>query len=268
MLFGYEVELHRDREAAALVVAAPPVPPGAAGIRQPRGNSRGAGFVTPVLHVDLRDRPGLRRTYAGTMAARLLGDPQARRRAHGGSSFARRPRAGDRGRLIQTFMDHGLPETKAKAFLEHTCFARRSEDVFNAPFIHCEDGRLCFVVAGAASLHLAFAVMSQLSALRCNVSWKGQPFEESVIEVLRNHGVDASGTKRYVNGKEIQIDCVAHWGNILFVYEDKNYSLPGDNAQPEYWFLCDLADAAWQVTQKVQAIEAYPEMVREGWEKT
>ncbi|QDU86789.1 hypothetical protein Pla175_01410 [Pirellulimonas nuda] len=170
--------------------------------------------------------------------------------------------------VVKTLTGHGLHEEKARTFLRHTTFGRGSVDVFDSPFVRCQDGRYCFVVTVAAFTDSASAIVSQLSSLRCDMSWKGKPFEEDTVKLLREQCDAAVGIHSKINGEELEIDCVALWDDILFVVENKNYFLPRDNPQSEYWFMKDQSDAARQVKAKAQSIEAHPQIVLEKLGKT
>jgi hypothetical protein len=268
MIFNFEVDMRRDPRVDNRVATTQPVPTAPEGYVSLE-EVHGALVLSRMLFKSIFD---VKRDFAGlTLPQWLRGYAVIRKLATEHLNGSPSPDGlvlVEEGYLVGVLTSHGLSEPEARVFLGKTCFGKESDDVFDAPFVRCEDGRLCFVVAGAANLNLAFAVLSQLATLHCNMSWKGKPLEEEVIALFKSHEVDSVGIHRKIDGEELEIDCVALWGDFLFVLEDKNYSLPGDNAQQNYWFLHDQADAAGQVLRKVQAIEAHPEIVSEAFCKS
>ena len=261
MIFNFEVELQRDPRAHASVVDTLPLP----AAPEAYVSFEEAHAALTLSHMIFRSVFDITRDLAGLTLAQWLRGYSVIRKLASAHLAAEATTEGvtivQESDILSSLVSHGLPEDKAKIFFDHICFKQDSSDVFDAPLLRCEGDRLCFVVVGAAFLHIPFTIMSQLSSLGCNMTWKGNPFEESVVKLFRDHGVAASGIRRTIDGSQIQIDCVALWDDVLFVIEDKNYSLPGDNAQQEYWFLHDQADAASQVQRKVEAVEAHPELV-------
>jgi hypothetical protein len=147
--------------------------------------------------------------------------------------------------------------------MKYVSFNKQSKDVFDAPLVRCDDGNFLLLVPFAAFVNGTYTVLSQLSQRGCLLAWKGENFEKDVRELFRQHQLAASGIKRRINSEEIEIDCVVPWGDYLFVFECKNYSLPSDIPQSEYWFLLDQEDAKRQVQRKVAAIEAHPELIHD-----
>lgn len=169
----------------------------------------------------------------------------------------------------ERFLEHvlfkgGLSPEKSSKFIKHVTFGRDTSDVFDAPLLRCRDG-LFYLVAGAVfASHLALVILSRLSSLRCELAWKGSTLEQDIIDLFRSQGLPASSIKRKVNGEECEIDCVAMWDDILFVFECKNYSLPNDNAQAEYWFEIAQENAAKQAKSKAEALYECPNVVAEA----
>ncbi len=82
--------------------------------------------------------------------------------------------------------------------------------------------------------------------------------------MFRMQGIPAAAINRRIDGQQCEIDCVVLWDRILFVFECKNYSLPGDNAQSEYWFTVQQASAARQASIKADVLRQHPEVVAEA----
>lgn len=267
MCFGFFVSLDRDQSLAARVIADPPVP------SAPQGyvSVEEAHGALTLSHLFFKSVFEITTSFAGlTLLEWLRGYAVVQKLARE-HLYGPEPSEGivmlAEDSIIDALVEHGLSTEKAREFFRLICFGRVSDDLFDAPFVRCNDGRYCFVVGVAAQLNPTFVVLSQLSTLQCDMGWKGEPFEANTIELFRTHGIDAAEISRRVDGKELQIDCIAVWDDILFVCEDKNYFLPSDNPQSEFWFLHDQADAARQVLRKVQAIEDHPEIVSESLNK-
>lgn len=261
MLFNFFVNLYKDPEIVSKVVLAPPIPPAT----QAYVSVEEAHGVLSLSHLLFKPVVEITTTFAElTLSEWIRGYAVVQKLARGYSQSlkgAEEPVLVEEADIIKALTEHGLPEDKARVFFRHATFGKGSDDVFDAPFVRCQDGRFCFIIGAAAHLNPTFVVISQLSSLRCNMSWKGKPFEANTIELFQTHGIEATAIHRRMDGEEIEIDCVAIWDNILFVIECKNYFMPSDNPQSEFWFLQDQVAAASQVMRKVRAIEAYPEMV-------
>jgi len=263
MFFGFFVSLYRDPSLAAKVAAAPPVPPAP----QNFVSVEEAHGAVALSHVFFKSVFEIKTLFGGlTLLEWLRGYAVLRKIAR---AYKDAPAQAEgivlveEPQIIKSLLDHGLAEDQARVFFGRVCFGKGSDDLFDAPFVHCRNGRFCFITGAAAHLNPAFVVLSQLSSLRCDMSWKGEPFEANTRDLFRTHGIEAVRIHRHVNGEELEIDCVALWDSILFVFENKNYSLPGDKPQSEFWFVQDQADAARQVQRKVKAIEANPAIVSE-----
>ena len=268
MFFGFFVSLDRDPLLASKVKTAPPVSPAPQNYVSVE-EAHGALALSQVFFKTVIE---IKTLFGGlTLLEWLRGYAVLQKVAR---QYTGRPAQAEgivlveSAQIVSTLIEYGLCEDRARVFFGHVCFGKGSDDIFDAPFVHCRDGRFCFITGIAAHLNPAFVVLSQLSSLRCNMTSKGEPFEANIQKLFHDHGVDAVGIHRHANGVELEIDCVALWDDTLFVFEDKNYSLPGDKPQSEFWFLKDQVDAAEQVMRKVKAIEDNPEIVSGAMGKT
>ena len=264
MCFSFFVSLDRDQDLVARVVAAPPIPPAPGGYVSVE---EAFGALT-LSHIFFRSVFDITTSFGGLSLLEWLRGYAVIQKLARQHFYGPEPPNGivlvDRDSIIIALTEHGLPTEKAHEFFRLTSFGRVTDDLFDAPFVQCRDGQYCFIVGVAAQLNPTFVVLSQLSSLQCNMGWKGVPFEADTLELFRTHGIDSATIHRNIDGKEVEIDCVAIWDDTLFVCENKNYFLPRDNPQNEFWFLQDQVDAARQVLEKVAAIEAHPEVIGEA----
>jgi hypothetical protein len=93
-------------------------------------------------------------------------------------------------------------------------------------------------------------VLSKLATLQAKLSWRGPAFEKTVRKVFTDQGVAVRHIDRTVNGQPLEVDCVAFWDGILFVFECKNFSLSGKTNEGTYRFFQEQAHAVEQVTRK------------------
>jgi hypothetical protein len=107
-------------------------------------------------------------------------------------------------------------------------------------------------------------VMSKLTSLGADLKWKGQTLENHVVDLFRQHHLEASRINRQIDGVEFECDCIILWGEVLLVVECKNYCLPRDNPQGVYWFLKEQSEAIEQVQAKLEIIAGHPELVTEA----
>ncbi len=165
-------------------------------------------------------------------------------------------------RLLEDMLRRAsLTAEKAKTFIGNVLFGKNAADVFDSPLLRCANGNLFLVAPAAAGYHPAFVIMSRLASLRCDLSWKGKTFEKDIVKLFQNQGIPAAAIHRTIDGQECEVDCVVLWGGILFILECKNYSLPGDSPQVEYWFASDQASAARQARTKADILGRHPEVI-------
>jgi hypothetical protein len=157
----------------------------------------------------------------------------------------------------------GLSLEKAKIFIRNVTFGKDAADVFDAPLLRCTNGTFFLVAPAVAVYNPALVIMSRLVSLQCNLSWKGKTLEDAIVGLFRKQGIPAAAIKRRIGGQECEVDCVVLWDGVLFVFECKNYSLPGDNAPAEFWFTVAQASAARQAKSKAEVLSRYPEAVAE-----
>lgn len=167
--------------------------------------------------------------------------------------------------LIERLTANGLSDAAAQAFIRRACFSKDSTDICDAPLLRCEDGRLCLVDGIAAYNQPALVMLSQLSALGGDVSWKGKAFEKAVIDLFKSQGLSAVHIDRTVEDEIFECDCVVLWDEVLFVFECKNDFLPGNGPQRQFWFFEDQGKAAAQVMRKVKTIEVHREILDEAF---
>ena len=170
-------------------------------------------------------------------------------------------------KLIDSLIDCGIAEAKAHTFLNHICFAKKSADILNAPLVRIADGNICLICMPAALLDITFVVLSKLAELRLNLGdFKGIPFEQKTLAYLKSKALDAAEIHR--KSENLQIDMVLVWEDVLFVFENKNYSLPNGEPRTRYWFWREQVSAAKQLLKKVDAIEANPNIVSDALGKS
>ncbi len=84
---------------------------------------------------------------------------------------------------------------------------------------------------------------------------------------MMDHNIDCSNYYRRISRQELEIDCLALWEGVLFVFECKNYALPSENPRHQYSFLLNQKDAKRQLLEKVNAINSRPALVSEALKK-
>jgi hypothetical protein len=165
------------------------------------------------------------------------------------------------GMLLEKLRSGGLSEDKARGFVEAVRFSRRSVDLYDAPLIGCEDGRVYYLPMALASTSSVHTVLSQISSSD-NLGKKGPAFERAVLELLAKHGIPASGFRFRKHGVELECDSAFVLDDVLFLCELKNHVLPGANAERRYYFMLDMMDAAQQIERIADAVAADASLVR------
>ncbi len=264
MVYGFAADLHRQGAIRSKINQSPPV---AVAPQEFVSIDEVLGLLT-ASHLLCVDVIGHTATYGGLSIVEwirgyavlqkmtrfgLLGDT---RRC--GVTLARPEEA------LQALVVHGLSRASADVFLGHATFGKSSSDVFDAPLVKCRDGMYCVLAGGIAQASLALVVFSQLATLGAGLSFKGRALEKEILDLMNSNGIAAANVNRKIGSQEIEIDCVFVWDRVLFVIEAKNYFLPADNPQAEYWFVHQQADAERQVLRKCAAIKSNPDLVRDA----
>lgn len=153
----------------------------------------------------------------------------------------------DRDELTNTLMRASIPTPKADIFIKALTFSMDKLDIYDAPFLEDKNGGLHFFSPAYAGVSLPHIIFSQFSSQGIQVYGKGKLFEEEVRQMFREAKVRVAGFKYWVGEQEFDCDAAVLWGDRLFIFECKNYSLPTGRASDDFYFIKKLEDAADQV---------------------
>ena len=163
--------------------------------------------------------------------------------------------------LVGLLQACGLEGDLALRFIERTCLRKSSHDMLDHPLVRV--GTSHYLLFPLIALNIALVVLSNLSRNRVNLSRKGRAFEQSVHEAFRRHGMKAFAFKARRDGQEFEYDAVVPWEDYLFVFECKNYSLPGHDPANIYYFDLGVASHAKQVRRLADALARYPDIIKQ-----
>jgi len=169
--------------------------------------------------------------------------------------------------LLNHLTLNGFGLNKAKTFLDEVRFGTRSTDLYDAPLIACEDGRLAAFGPALYGPNFSGILLSIFASRGAAFDTKGPDFEDKVLGVLADAGLKAKGYKTSRPhadtglADEYEFDGLMLWGNHLFVIECKNRSLPKDSPVLAYNFLRETRKQIRQVQRLCDAIRRWPEIV-------
>jgi hypothetical protein len=153
----------------------------------------------------------------------------------------------DRVKLTEILTRASVPNHKAELFIKALTFSMEKLDIYDAPLLEDEGGGLYFFAPAYAGISFPQVIFSQLSSQGIQVYGKGELFEEDVIRMFRDTGVQVAGFKYWVGEQEFDCDAAVLWDEILFIFECKNYSLPSGRASDDFFFMKKLDEAVEQV---------------------
>ncbi len=154
---------------------------------------------------------------------------------------------------------------EAETFLAALSFGKRSRDLYDAPLIRTGEN---WVIIGPAARHAdaAKTVPSLLASLKVPLELKGQAYNDRVLKLLRENGLDAQTTTwNFGKEQEYDYDVLVPWGEFLFLFECKNYRLSNGEPKEVFHFRQDLAAAIVQVQRLHEGLDQHPEILVDIW---
>lgn len=138
----------------------------------------------------------------------------------------------------ELFAKHGITQSSAEAIVQFLIFDEDSRDLLDCPFIPYGD-YVIVIPALASLIDPSMTIISNLSKKGADISFKGNGFEDELIEKLTEKGIKCSNLKVILNEEPFECDCAFVLGNDLFLLECKHMgqlSTPRDY----YDFMLDL----------------------------
>lgn len=169
-----------------------------------------------------------------------------------------------RAAALQELADVGFNAASGSQLLDMLSLSTTGGDLFDTPLVRVESDRFAYHPEIAKTLNIPRIVLSRLSSLSVQINPKGKAFEDAVVRLLNDCGLQAKPIKFSRDGDEYQYDAVFLWDGHLFILEDKSYSLPLNDPSRLYWFTEKMAAAIDQVSRLADAAERYPEEIRAG----
>jgi hypothetical protein len=168
----------------------------------------------------------------------------------------------DPAELRATLMRAGLSDQKAAKFIDGVTFRPGRRDLFDAPLLSVEGGKLYFLAAIYQGIALYLLVASQIGSRRRAVDVKGGAFERQILTLFRAAGIPAHNFKFRIGENVYQCDLAVLWDDHLFIFECKNYELPTANPTDRFHFAMQQADAAKQVERIKVDLVGHPDILR------
>ncbi|WP_128115726.1 nuclease-related domain-containing protein [Brevundimonas diminuta] len=160
----------------------------------------------------------------------------------------------DRAVLKAALTRNGLTSTKATLFLEAATLRTDSLDLFNAPLIRMQDGRMLAFGPSLIGANPAGILMSVFAERQISFERKGRLFEHRVLSLFADSGLEAVPFKTSLGGDQYEYDALLAWGDYVFLFECKNRSLPGEHAVPVGNFHSEIRKQVRQVERLRQAL--------------
>lgn len=155
----------------------------------------------------------------------------------------------DSAQLHSIFVNAGLTSEKATIFMDQATFQRGKRDLYDAPLLRNDSGKLYFLAPLYIGASLWDIILSQLGSLGESMGLKGQIFEQHVRSLFEARQIPARSFKYNIGNQVFQVDLAVLWDRKLFVFECKNDVLPGSRPSQSYYFWQDMLSAAKQVTR-------------------
>jgi hypothetical protein len=166
--------------------------------------------------------------------------------------------------LVTLLMQVSFSETQARLFLDTLAFGKNARDLFDAPLI-----RICneWVVVGPAIVQADFSkiIPSMLSKRGVQLKQKGHAFNDRVLRMLKEQGLDARTITVKRGGEEYDYDVLVPWGDYLFLFECKNHGLSGNDPGEAMHFLQELESTLGQVKRLRRGLETFPDILHQAF---
>ncbi len=157
----------------------------------------------------------------------------------------------------------GLSAPAAATFLDAVTLTTSSRDLFDTPLIANASGTTTVFAPALLNVNHARIVLSAVASRGEPLSRKGKSFEASVLTFFKAQGLDARGFTARRDGEEYEYDSVVVWGDYVFVFECKNYSLSGHHPIQAYYFQLEMDAAGRQVLRQADALVRHPSILLE-----
>jgi len=156
----------------------------------------------------------------------------------------------------------GLGNAMADRFIDAVSLKLSSRDLFDCPLIRMANGSLMVFGPGLFTANLARVVLSTIGNHNALLSpKKGKTFERDMLSFLKEKGLKAESLTITVDGKEYQYDVILVWGDYLFIFECKNYSLSSHHPAQAYYFQLRMRSCVDQVMRLAEGIRRNPERI-------
>lgn len=161
--------------------------------------------------------------------------------------------------LLDALCAEGLRPDKAQTFIEHATFKKGTIDLFDGPLIRRADGS--FILFGPSTINSGPAEILMSVFGEMKVQFDGDPFENRVLELLRENHLAAQAFKFKIGKEEYEYDAVLVWNDQIFLFECKNRNLPGERAIPAYFFEKELRDNVKQIKRLRDGLLEQPDQL-------
>lgn len=167
--------------------------------------------------------------------------------------------------LVAILQRVGLEGERAKAFIDHASLRKNSRDLYDQPLVRCADGALVMFTPAIVGAMLTRVVLASLAALGVQLERKGDAFHDRVLKLFVDRGLEAKAIEIKRLGETYDFDVLVDWGDYIFLFECKNYSLSGGRPQQVFHFGLSLRSHAKQVNRLAAALKAHPDILDDAF---
>lgn len=171
--------------------------------------------------------------------------------------------------LVAALVQGGLSREGAILFIGEALFRKSSSDLYDAPLVRLQDGRLLLFSPAAIGSNIVGGLRSIFARKKVVFEKKGPAFEDLLLQRLQRagsrHGFEAIAWETGIDSQTYQYDVLLLWGDHLFVFECKNRSVSDGSPVQARHFLRENLRHARQVRRLASALEARPELVSEAF---
>jgi len=173
----------------------------------------------------------------------------------------------ERNELIALLERGGLNNPEASLFVQEVTLQKGKRDLYDAPLIVDDSGKLYFLAAGFANCSLPMVTASQIGSQQQGMDIKGNTFEAAVLDLLAKTGLTAKGFKYQIDGKTYNCDAALLWEDDLFIFECKTHLIPSGSCEHSYHFWNSIQEDIRQCARIVDDLRDHQQILEKHFGK-
>ncbi|WP_201715501.1 hypothetical protein [Rossellomorea arthrocnemi] len=128
--------------------------------------------------------------------------------------------------LKKLFVERGISEASSEIIIETLTFNEKSKDLLDCPIVQNGKDHLFIIPSIGNAIDPAMSLISLLNKNQADISFKGQGFEDDILQKFSEQGIRACRLKRNDNGDTFESDVIFELDGDLFIAELKAFGQP------------------------------------------